>query len=67
MMKELLRLAAVRDTKQAGQLRDDTSQFIVSSSALVILTQNDNFYRPLAQTAACLLRREGSQHNAENG
>jgi len=34
MMKALLRLAAVRDTKQAGELRGDTAHFIASSSAL---------------------------------
>jgi len=33
MMKALLRLAAVRDTKQAGELRGDTVHFIASSSA----------------------------------
>ena len=32
MMKALLRLAAVRDTKQAGELRGDTVHFIASSS-----------------------------------
>ena len=35
-MKTLLRLAAVRDTKQAGELRGDTVHFIASSSALVL-------------------------------
>ena len=34
MMKALLRLAAVRDTKQAGELRGDIVHFIASSSAL---------------------------------
>jgi len=48
MMKALLWLAAVRDTKQAGELRGDTVQFIASSSALVLMTQNGNIYRPLA-------------------
>jgi len=57
MMKALLRLAAVRDTKQAGELRGDTEQFIASSFALVLMTQNGNIYRPLTQTATCLLRR----------
>ena len=33
MLKALLRLAAVRDTKQAGELRGDTVHFIASSSA----------------------------------
>ena len=33
MMKALLRLAAVRDTKEAGELRGDTVHFIASSSA----------------------------------
>jgi len=36
MMKALLRLAAVGDTKQAGELRGDTVHFIASSSALVL-------------------------------
>jgi len=36
MTKALLRLAAVRDTKQARELRGDTEQFIASSSALVL-------------------------------
>ena len=40
MMKTLLRLAAVRDTKQAGELRGDTVHFIASSSALDLMTQN---------------------------
>ena len=64
MMKALLRLAAVRDTKQAGELRGDTVQFIASSSALVLMTQNANIYRPLTQTATCLLRRYSSKHIA---
>ena len=34
MMKAFLRLAAVRDTKQAGELRGDTVHFIASSSPL---------------------------------
>jgi len=42
MMKALLRLAAVWDTKQSGELRGDTVQFIASSSALVLMTQNGN-------------------------
>jgi len=66
MMKALLRLAAVRDTKQAGELRGDTVHFIGSSSALVSMTQNGNIYRPLTQTATCLLRRYSSKHTAEN-
>ena len=66
MMKALLRLAAVRDTKQAGELRGDTAHFIASSSALVLMTQNDNIYRPLTQTATCLLRLYSSKHIAEN-
>ena len=37
MMKALLRLAAVRDTKQAGELRGDTVHFIASSSTLVLM------------------------------
>ena len=65
-MKTLLRLAAVRDTKQAGELRGDTVHFIASSSALVLMTQNGNIYRALTQTATCLLRRYSSKHIAEN-
>jgi len=65
-MQTLLRLAAVTDAKQAGELWGDTVQFIASSSALVLLTQNGNIYRPLTQTATCRLRRWGSKHNAEN-
>ena len=56
MMKALLRLTAVRDTQQAGELRGDTVRFIASSSALVLMTQNGNIYRPFTQTATCLLR-----------
>jgi len=66
MMKALLRLAAVRDTKQAGELRGDTAQFIASSSALVLMTQNGNIYRLLTQTATCLWRQYSSKHIAEN-
>jgi len=66
MMKTLLRLAAVWDTKQAGDLRDDTVQFIASSSALVSMTQNGNIYRPLTQTTICPLPRYRSKHIAEN-
>jgi len=50
MMKALLKLAAIRDTKQAGELRGDTVHFIASSSALGFMTQNGNIYRPLTQT-----------------
>jgi len=32
MMKSLLRLAAVRDTKQAGELRGDTAQFMYNDA-----------------------------------
>ena len=39
MMKALLRLAVVRDTKPAGELRGDTVHFITSSSALFFMTQ----------------------------
>jgi len=66
MIKALLRLAAVRDTKQAGELRGDTVQFFASSSTLVLMTQNGNIYRPLTQTATCLLRRYSSKRIAEN-
>ena len=65
MMKALLRLAAVRDTKQAGEFRGDTVHFIASSSAL-FLTQNGNIYRPLKQTATFLLRLNSSKQIAEN-
>jgi len=66
MMKALLRLAAVRDTKQAGELRGGTVHFIASSSALVLMTQKGNNYRTLKQTATCLLRLYSSKHVAEN-
>jgi len=66
MVKALLRLAAVRDTKQAGELRGDTVQFIASSAALVLMTLNGNIYRPLTQTVTCLLRRNSSKHITEN-
>jgi len=55
MMKALLSLEAVKDTKQAGELRGDTVHFIASSSAPFFVTQNGNIYRPLKQTATCLL------------
>ena len=58
MMKALLRLAAVRDTKQAEELRGDTVQFIASSSALVLMTQNGSMYRPLTQTVNGSVRRQ---------
>jgi len=66
MMKVLLRLAAVRDTKQAGELRGDTVQFTTSSSALVLMMQNGNIYRTLAQTVTCLLRLYSSKYIAVN-
>ena len=66
MMRALLRLAAVWDTKQTGDLRGDTVQFIASSSALVLMTQNGNIYPPLTQTATCPLPRYRSKHIAEN-
>jgi len=66
MMKALLRLAAVRDTEQAGELRGDTVHFIASSSALVLMTKNGNIYRPLTQTPTCLCRQYSSKHIAEN-
>jgi len=62
MMKALLRLAAVWDTKQTRELRGDTVQFIASSSALVLMMQNGNIYRPLIQIAACPLPRHRSKH-----
>ena len=66
MMRALLRLAAVWDTKQTGELRGDTVQFIASSSALVLPTQNGNIYQLLTQTATCPLPRYRSKHIAEN-
>jgi len=66
MTKALLRLATVWDTKQTGDLRGDTVQFIASSSALVVMTQNGNIYWPLTQTATCPLPRYRSKHIAEN-
>jgi len=66
MMKALLSLAAVRDTKQAGELRGDTVHFFASSSAMDFMTQNGNIYRPLTQTATCRLRLYSSKHIAEN-
>ena len=67
MMKALLRLAAVRDTKQPGKLRGDTVHFIASSSALFLMMQNGSIYRPLTQTVTCLLRLYSSKHIAVNG
>jgi len=66
MMKALLRLAAVRDTKQAGELRGDTVHFIASSSALVLMMQNGSIYRPLTPTATCLLRVYSNKHIVVN-
>jgi len=66
MMKALLRLAAVRDTKEAGELRGDTVHFIASSFARFFMMQNGSIYRPLKQTATCLLRLCSSKHIAEN-
>ena len=60
MMKALLRQAAVRDTKQPGELRGDTVHFIASSSALVLMTQNGNICQPLTLTATCLLRLDSN-------
>jgi len=47
-------------------LRGDTVQFVASSSALVLMTQNGNVYRPLTQTGTCPLPRYRSKHIAEN-
>jgi len=47
-------------------LKQVSVQFIASSSALVSITQNGKIYRPLAQTATCLLRWYSSKHIAEN-
>ena len=66
MMKALLRLAAVWDKKDSWDLRGDTVQFIASSSALVLMTQNGNIYRPLTQTATFPLPRYRSKHITEN-
>ena len=66
MMKALLRLAAVRDTKEAGELRGDTVHFIASSFARFFMMQNGSIYQPLKQTATCLLRLCSSKHIAEN-
>jgi len=57
---------AVKDMKQVGELRGDTVDFIASSSALFFMTQNGNIYRPLKQTATCLLRLYSRKHIAEN-
>jgi len=59
-------LAAVWDTKQTRELRADSVQFIASSSALVLLSQNGSIYRPLTQTVTCLLPQCRSKHIAEN-
>ena len=66
MMKALLRLAAVWDKKQTGDLRGDTVQFIALGSVLVLMTINGNIYRPLIQTATCPLPWYRSKHIAEN-
>ena len=66
VMKALLTLAAFWDTKQTGELRGNTVQFIASSSVLILMTQNGNNYRPLTQTATCLLLQYRSKHIAEN-
>jgi len=66
LMKALLRLAAVRDTKRAGELRGDTVHFIASSSAMVLMTKNGNIYRPLTQIATCLSWRYSNKHIPEN-
>jgi len=47
--------------KTDRELRGDTAQSIASSSALVLMTQNGNIYRPLTQTATCLLPRYRSK------
>ena len=47
MMKALLRLAAVRDKKEAGELTGDTVHFIASSSARFFMMQNGSIYRPI--------------------
>jgi len=65
MLKALLRLAAVRDTKQAGELRGDTVHFIASSSARFFMMQNGSIYRPLKQMVTCLLRLYSSKHIEE--
>jgi len=47
-------------------LRGDTAQFIASRSALVLMTQNGNIYRPLTKTVTCPFPRYSSKHIAEN-
>jgi len=47
-------------------LRGDIAQFIALRSALVLMMQNGNIYRPLTQTAICPLPRYRSKHIAEN-
>jgi len=48
MMKALFRLAAVRDTKQAGELRGDTVQFIWhASSRTYVISRGKVSVRPL--------------------
>jgi len=60
MAKALLRLAAAKDTKPAGDLGGDTAQFIALGSYVAfnnashLITHNGNVYRPFAQTATCL-------------
>ena len=66
LLKALLRLAVVRETKQAGELRGDTVHFIASSSALVLMMQNGSIYRPLTPTATCLLRVYSNKHIVVN-
>jgi len=64
MMEALHKIAAVRDTKEGRG--GDSEQFIASGSALVLMTRNGNIYRPLTETATCLLRRYSSKNITEN-
>jgi len=66
MTKALLRLAAVWDTKQTGDLRGDTVQFIASSTALISMKQNGNIHWPLTRTVTCPSSRYRSKQITEN-
>ena len=58
--------ARLLETRNRQGSWGDTVRFIASSSALVLMTQNGNIYRPLTQKATCLLPRYRSKHIAEN-
>ena len=61
----LLRIAAVWDTKQAGDLSGYTVQLIASTSALLLMTQNGNIYRPLKKQRL-VLYHDTERNIAEN-